>query len=118
MGPRDSLNSSQSLHLLTSCKYVDQLLSEIEGILSASRSKSPFPKYRGDLSPVQIKVIQDYIARIRAQMVHVLKSQAINLPEAPFETRRTIWVNLEFADIAVRQSFANELFFSGHSGSF
>jgi len=101
MGPRDSLNSSQSLHLLTSCKYVDQLLSEIEGILSASRSKSPFPKYRGDLSPVQIKVIQDYIARIRAQMVHVLKSQAINLPEAPFETRRTIWVNLEFADIAL-----------------
>jgi len=100
MEPRDSLNSSQSLHLLTSCKYADQLLSEIEGILSASASKSPFPKYRGDLSPVQIKVIQDYIARIRAQMLHVLKSQGISLPEARFEARRTIRVNLEFADIA------------------
>jgi len=100
MEPRDSLNSSQSLHLLTSCKYVDQLLSEIEGILSASGSKSPFPKYRGGLSPVQIKVAQDYIARIRAQMVHVLQNQGITLPEAPFEARRTIRVNLEFADIA------------------
>ncbi len=100
MGQRESLNSSQSLHLLTSCRYVDQLLSEIESILSAAASKSPFPKYRSDLSPVQIKVVQDYIARIRAQMVQVLRSQGINPPEPQFEARHAIRVNLEFADIA------------------
>src|SRR5438552_5600270 len=41
----ESLNSSQKFHLLTSCKYVDKLLSEIESILAASTS-SPLAQYR------------------------------------------------------------------------
>ena len=63
-------------------------------------SKSPFNKYKAGLSPVQVKVVQDYIARIRAQMVQVLKSQDISIPPPEFEARRSIRVNLEFADIA------------------
>ena len=78
MESHDALNSSHKHHLLTSFKYVDDLLSEVESILLSSTSKSPFPKYRGDLSSVQIKVVQDYIARIRAQMIQVLKSQGIS----------------------------------------
>jgi len=97
---RESLNPHQALHLLSSCKYVDELLSEIESILSASESKSPFPKYRGSLSPVQAKVVRDYVARIRTQMLQVLKSQGIDPPEPQFEAARSIRVNLEFADIA------------------
>jgi GTP-binding protein EngB required for normal cell division len=98
--PQRSLNSSQKLHLLTSCQYADQLLAEAETILAASSSKSPFNKYKVGLSPVQIKVVQDYIARIRAQMVQVLKSQEISIPPPQFEARKSIRVNLEFADIA------------------
>jgi hypothetical protein len=63
-------------------------------------SKSPFNKYKTDLSPVQVKVVQDYIARIRTQMVQVLKSQEISIPPPEFEARRSIRVNLEFADIS------------------
>ncbi len=100
MGSRDSLNSSQALHLLTSCKYVDQILSDIESILYAWTSKSPFPKYRVDLSPVQVKIVQDYIARIRAQMVTVLKSQGISPAETLLDARHSIRVNLEFAQVA------------------
>jgi GTP-binding protein EngB required for normal cell division len=100
MGSRDSLNSSHKLHLLTSFQYVDQLLSEIEAIVLNSASKSPFPRYRGDLSPVQIKVVQDYIARIRAQMVQVLNSQGISPPGPRFGATHSIRVNLEFADVA------------------
>ena len=59
------LNSSQRLHLLTSCQYADKLLSEIEATLVASQSKSPFPKFKPDISPAQAKVVQDYIARMR-----------------------------------------------------
>jgi GTP-binding protein EngB required for normal cell division len=95
-----SLNSAQKLHLRTTCQYVDQLLAEAETILAASSSKSPFNKYKTGLSPVQVKVVQDYIARIRAQMVQVLKSQEISIPPPEFEARRSIRVNLEFADIA------------------
>jgi len=100
MGSRDSLNSSHKLHLLTSFQYVDQLLSEIEAIVLNSTSKSPFPKFRGDLSPVQTKVVQDYIARLRAQMVQVLNSQGISPPGPRFNATHSIRVNLEFCDVA------------------
>jgi hypothetical protein len=97
---RDCLNSSQQLHLLSTCKYADQLLSEAETILFASGSKSPFAKYRADLAPMQAKVVQDYITRIRAQMVRVLSSQGISPPAPSLGAARSIRVNLEFADIA------------------
>ena len=47
------LNSSQRLHLLPSGQYADTLLSEIEATLAASQSKSPFPKFKPDVSPAQ-----------------------------------------------------------------
>jgi GTP-binding protein EngB required for normal cell division len=95
-----SLNSSQKAHLLTSCQYADQLLAEAETILAASSSKSPFNKYNVELSPVQTKVVQDYIGWIRTQMLRVLESQGISPPAPRFGARHTVRVNLEFADIA------------------
>jgi len=98
--PTNSLNASHKLHLLTSCQYADKLLSEIESILVASASKSPFPKYKQDISLPQAKVVQDYIARIRAQMIRVLESQGIQPPEPQFGSVHSIRVTLGFADIA------------------
>ncbi len=100
MESHDALNSSHKHHLLTSFKYVDELLSDVESILLSSTSKSPFPRYRADLSPVQIKVVQDYIARIRAQMIQVLKSRGISPPERRVGATHAIRVNLEFTTIA------------------
>jgi len=99
----DSLNSSQQHHLLSSCKYADQLLSEAESILFASGSKSAFPRYQPDLAPTQAKVVQDYIARIRASMVRVLRSQGLSPPAPTLGAKRSIRVNLEFADIAFEE---------------
>ena len=99
MSSHDSLNSFQASRVLTGFKYVDQLLSEVESILFASNSKSPFPKYRNDLTPGQVKVVQDYIARIRAQMIQALKSLGITPPGPQFGATHSIRVTLEFADI-------------------
>lgn len=109
MRPHDSLNSSQALRVLTSFKYADQLLSEIESILFASNSKSPFPKYRSDLTPAQVKVVQDYIARIRAQTMQALKSLGITPPGPQFGATHSIRVTLEFADIAFEDCRAEAL---------
>lgn len=96
----NSLNYSQKLHLLTSTQYADKLLSDIESILAASTSKSPFPKYQPDVSTAQSKVVQDYLARIRAQMVRVLKGQGIEAPEPQFGSIHSIRIMLGFAAIA------------------
>ena len=92
----ESLNESQQRHLLASLQYADKLLSEIEGILTATSSKSPFPEYRVDVTPAQGKVIQDYIARIRAQMLRVLEGQGIGVPGPQFGAIHSIRVHLEF----------------------
>ncbi|MEH1970138.1 hypothetical protein [Nostoc sp.] len=84
----DYLNENHKRRLRVNCQEIDRLLAEIETILNASASKSPFPTYRDDLSPVQRKVVQDYIARIRAQMVRVLKGQHIELPMSTVGARQ------------------------------
>ncbi len=97
------LNSAQRLHLLTSSQHADKLLAEVEAILTASKSKSAFRKYNNSLSPAQAKVVEDYIARIRSQMLRVLESQGIAPPEPPFESVHSIRVTLAFIRIAFQE---------------
>jgi len=97
---RGKLNPSQKLHLLTSCQYADKLLSDIESAMAASQSKSPFPKFRPDLSPAQGKVVQDYIARVRAQLIRTLDSQGALIPESHTGTLHFIRATLGFMETA------------------
>src|SRR5580658_762214 len=94
------LNGPQRLHLFSSCQYADKLLSEVEAVLVASQSKSPFPKFKPDISPAQAKVVQDYIARMRAQMVRILESEGVPIPEPHIGSVHAIRVTLGFMDIA------------------
>jgi GTPase Era involved in 16S rRNA processing len=97
------LNEAQQRHLLVSCQYVDKLLSDIEAILTASASRSPFPRYQGTLSPVQVRVVEDYISRIRARLVQALNSQEIHPDPPRFDTVHAIRTTLAFIDIAVEE---------------
>lgn len=99
----ESLNEFQQRHLLTSLQYADKLLSEIEGILTAASSKSPFIEYRVDVTPVQGKVIRDYIARFRGQMLRVLEGQGIRSPAPHISALHSIRVHLTFIDIALTE---------------
>jgi GTP-binding protein EngB required for normal cell division len=60
-------------------------------------------KYRDDLVAVQRKVVQDYIARIRAQMSRVLEGQEIALPEPEISAIHSIRTTLAFVDVAVEE---------------
>jgi GTP-binding protein EngB required for normal cell division len=95
------LNEPQQRHLWTSVQYADKLLSEIEEILTAASSKSPFPKYQVDVTPAQSKVINDYIARIRAQMLRILEGQRIPVPRPQLGAIHAIRVTLAFVRIAL-----------------
>jgi GTP-binding protein EngB required for normal cell division len=97
------LNSSHQRHLLSSAQHADKLLGEVESILSASKSKSAFRKYKSSLSPAQVKVVEDYVARIRTQLVRVLEAQGIPLPEPGFESVHAMRVTLAFVRIAFQE---------------
>jgi GTP-binding protein EngB required for normal cell division len=89
--------------LLSSAQHADKLLGEVESILSVSKSKSAFRKYKSSLSPAQVKVVEDYVARIRTQLVRVLEAQGIPLPEPGFESVHAMRVTLAFVRIAFQE---------------
>jgi GTP-binding protein EngB required for normal cell division len=97
------LNEHQQRHLLVSCRHIDKLLAEIEGVLTASTSRSPFPRYRSGLLPVQKKVVEDYLHRIRARLVRVLESQGIGLEPPSIDSTFAIRTTLTFADSAIEE---------------
>jgi GTP-binding protein EngB required for normal cell division len=101
--PRHSLNENQQRHLWVSCQHIDKLLSDVEHILSVSTSKSAFPKYHLDITPAQRRTIEDYIARIRAQLVRVLDGQSIPKNKPSIPARRAIHATLAFVDVAVEE---------------
>ncbi len=103
------LNSSHQLHLLSSAQHADKLLGDVESILSASKSKSAFKKYKSSLLPAQAKVVEDYVARIRTQLERVLEAEGIPLPEPAFESVHTMRVTLAFVRIAFQECTPNRM---------
>ncbi len=98
-----TLNASQRQHLLVTCKHIDKLLGDVETTLNAAASKTVFPNYVNDITPVQRKTIEDYVARIRGQLLQVLAGQAL-APEQPrILAAHSIHVNLTFVDIAIAE---------------
>lgn len=101
-GPQ-ALNEGQRRHLLANLQYADKLLAEIEGILAAAQSRSAFPKYRLDVTPAQARVVADYIARLRSQMLRALRNLGAEPPEPQLAALHSIRVTLGFVDIALEE---------------
>lgn len=98
-----TLNASQRQHLLVTCKHIDKLLSDVEATLNAAGSKTVFPSYGNDVTPIQRKTIEDYSARVRGQLLQVLAGQSLQ-PEKPrISAIHSIHVNLTFIDIAIAE---------------
>jgi GTP-binding protein EngB required for normal cell division len=103
IGKSTSLNEYQARRLRVTCQYIDKLLEHIEEILNTTTSKAAFPRYAADIVPVQCRTIQDYIARVRAQLVRVLNGQGI-VPEKPsIPVSRAVHVLLLSIEIAVEE---------------
>lgn len=97
------LNQHQKTRLRITCQYIDKLLSDVEDILHAATSQSPFPRYIIDISPAQVRVIEDHVRRLRSQLVRTIAWQQMN-PERPdIPATRAVMTNLTFIDIAIEE---------------
>ena len=99
----ETLNAFQANRVRITCQYIDKLLSDIEGILSSAASRAAFPRYADDILPAQRRTIDDYIARIRAQLVRILEGQAIQSETPSIPSSRAIRANLGAIDIAAEE---------------
>jgi GTP-binding protein EngB required for normal cell division len=99
----NSLNANHVRRLSVTCRYLDKLLADMEAALNISTSKLAFPQYVRDVAPAQQRVIEDYIVRIRAQLMRVLDGQGIERPAADIPVSRALHSLLTFIDIAVEE---------------
>jgi GTP-binding protein EngB required for normal cell division len=99
----NSLNSNHERRLSVTCRYIDKLLADMESTLSVSSSRLAFPQYIPDLTSAQRRVVEDYISRIRAQLIRVLDGQNIERPSADIPVGRSLHSTLTFVDIAVEE---------------
>lgn len=99
----DLLNEFQARRLRVTCQYIDQLLGEIGEILHVSSSKAAFPRFLPDIAPAQSRTIEDYLARLRAQLVRVLDGQGIPREKSSIPASRAVHVALGTIDIAVEE---------------
>ena len=72
------LNARQQSYMTATFRHVDELLSEVLHTLSAAEENSPFSRFIHDATPVQRKVVADYVARVRAAMRTLLESWRID----------------------------------------
>jgi len=99
----ETLNPFQATRLRVTCQYIDKVLGEIEEILASTSSKAAFPRYATDILPAQRRTIEDYIARLRAQLIRVLDGQGIARQEPSIPASRAVRVHLGAIDIAVEE---------------
>ena len=97
------LNEKQKFRLRITCQHIDKLLGDLDHVLHAASSQSPFPRYIVDMTPAQIRVLEDHIRRFRSQLLRTIAWQQMK-PEPPnIPASRAVLTNLAFVDIAVEE---------------
>jgi GTP-binding protein EngB required for normal cell division len=71
------LSANHQRHILNGFLAIHNRMANLEALIVQSTRPSPFSQYVGDLSPTEMKVIQDHFARIRAAMLGHLKELGI-----------------------------------------
>lgn len=103
MSNSDLLNEAQQRRLLANAKHADELLSNIEEVLTSSESKSAFPKYRPDVSLHQARLIRSHITRFRNHLSRVLAGVGVRHEGPQFGSLHSIRVALTFVRISVQE---------------
>jgi len=103
MAERAELNEHHRRRLLVSCQYVDSLLADIEWVLAAEVSGSPFPKYVHDIGRDEEQDIRSRIRALRTQLTGLLREHKVAIPEPSISQRHSILTSLNYIDVAVEE---------------
>ena len=99
----EHLNSNHTRRLSVTCRHIDKLLADMEHALGVASSRNAFPEYLPDITPTQRRVIEDYIARLRAQLTKVLDGQGVERPRPFIPVSRSLHTSLTFVAIAAEE---------------
>jgi len=89
--------------LLTGFLDIENRLQEMESLLVQGARPSPLSRCVGDLSPTEIKVVEDYFARIRSTMLTCLKKHDVPIEVRPTSLRWSLQCNMTMLDVAIAE---------------
>jgi hypothetical protein len=99
-----NLNENQKQHLISTFEHIDQLLKDVELILSSEQSKYIFQQYFLDVSTDKIKEFDLMTAKFRTSMSSVLKLFSISSRANQISATRLFITTLNLVDIALEES--------------
>lgn len=102
-------NDNHQRRLRIAFQYIDKLLSEAEHTMEEATSTSPFREHVDDTTPIQRKVVHDYVVRIRETMRRMMEELEIALPEKRSGAVWAVNTNLLFCSIALSEITADRM---------
>src|SRR5579871_2934817 len=96
-------NSNHQSRLITTFKYVDSLVSEAVARLDPPVARSPFANYAADATPVQHRVMSDFLVRLRDAMRRFSGDHGVGLPEPRVGAVWSVRVALAYAETAIEE---------------
>src|SRR5271157_3867555 len=93
------LSANHQRHLLSTFRYLDQVLDDAEHIMASARSA--FPRYVADLTPVQSKVLAEYFGRFRETLLGWVSAFGMAAGGKEISALHALRVQLIAAEIAL-----------------
>jgi GTP-binding protein EngB required for normal cell division len=89
--------------LLSTFLHIESRLKEMEAMLARGKRPSPLDQHVHDLSPTEVKVVEDYFARIRSTMVTCLEKHGIPIEVSHVSLRWSLQTAISFLSVAVAE---------------
>lgn len=103
MTKRDKLSGNHQRRLLGTFEHLDELMEEVVRALDPSCCQSPFNKLISDAAPIQHKVMADYVAKVRAIMLQLLREHEVPLTSPTISAVWSARVALTTARVSVEE---------------
>jgi GTP-binding protein EngB required for normal cell division len=104
-----AFNDLQQNTLLIGCLHIHERMAEMEAKILHADERTPFSKYVADLSPVERRVLRDYMKRIREAMFDILQAHDIPIEVRPVSLRWSLQTALVFLEVAVDEMGPSKL---------
>lgn len=103
------LNENHQRRLRVTFQYIDKLLLDASHAMEDATSVFPFREHSNDTTPIQRKVVRDYIFRIRDTMRRVMEDIGIMPPQPRSGATWATGVSLTFCSISLSEITAERM---------
>lgn len=97
------LNENHKARLRATFAYVDEQLTEALSDLDPVKVQSPFSRYIPDATPLQRRVLTDYVARLRSTILKILEHHGIAQPPPSIHSTWAFRTTLALMRVALEE---------------